>query len=158
MSTTRPISVEEIKTAKAKQPNEKIRLSAKGISGGLPLAKKKEFRMTDFGQQPSNIVIDIPKKYRRIGSFKEGWLDFKSNGVSSVNSKQDILRLSSLEKEISKKEVSLSIRGRVNVVKETPLFSFKNNIKTSVFFPAESIKENKVNNKEMKCQSKIGLR
>jgi hypothetical protein len=153
MSTTRPISVEDNKPIKFKPQSDKKRLSATGLGPGLPLAKKKDFRSTDFGQQKCNIVIDIPKKYQHNCNLKDSWVDFKSYAMSSTSSKNDLLRLSSQEKDPNKKEVSLSIRGRVNVVKESPLIPFNSKTKTSVFFPANSGKDNKLHSKDSKGQS-----
>lgn len=155
MSTTRPISVEETNPVKFMQPTDKKRQSTMGFGSGSSLAKKNDFRSTDFGQLKSNIVIDIPKKYKRVGSHKDSWIDFKSYAVSSTSSKNDLLRLSSPDKDNNKKEVSISIRGRVNVVKESPLIPFNSTIKTSVFFPAKSVKDNKLQQKDFKGESRL---
>lgn len=155
MSTTRPISVEETNPVKFMKPNDKKRQSTVGFGSGTSLAKKNDFRSTDFGQSKANIVIDIPKKYKRVGSHKDSWIDFKSYALSSTSSKNDLQRLTSPEKDNNKKEVSLSIRGRVNVVKESPLIPFNSTVKKSVFFPAKSVKDNKLLQKESKGESRI---
>lgn len=154
MSTTRPISVEENKPIKFKKITDKKRQSTAGMSPGQNFSKKSDFRSTDFGQVKSNIMIEIPKKYKRIENHKDSWMDFKSYMVSSTSSKNDVLRLNSPDKENHKKEVSLSIRGRVNVVKESPLIPFNSHAITSVFFPAKSVKDNKLQQKESKGESK----